>query len=277
MTTEDRSSHNGGRARLGLTFTIDYLLFNKGVKGSKEEPAGCWTEMQTACNMQNHQNPKPKEVRILPEIEGTQSGAEGKDKKVKAEERYEEQREEGEEEVTITNSTGISSETSLDKPNQSYIALISKAILASEEKKLLLCDIYQWIMDHYPYFKSKDKNWRNSVRHNLSLNDCFIKAGRSDNGKGHFWAVHPANFHDFSNGDYHCRRARRRARRVIGQHHLTQSAPYYPVLAYPHRTSCWCCPAPAHPLTCLATRLYWPWPSVQARDGVHLGLHGPSP
>ena len=42
-----------------------------------------------------------------------------------------------------------------DKPTQSYIALISMAILASEEKKLLLCDIYQWIMDHYPYFKNK--------------------------------------------------------------------------------------------------------------------------
>uniref|UniRef100_A0A8C8S1K2 Forkhead box protein G1 n=1 Tax=Pelusios castaneus TaxID=367368 RepID=A0A8C8S1K2_9SAUR len=80
----------------------------------------------------------------------------------------------------------------LDKPNQSYIALISTAILSSPEKKLLLSDIYQWIMDNYPYFKNK-KSWRNSVRHNLSLNECFIKAGRSDNGKGHFWAIHPAH------------------------------------------------------------------------------------
>lgn len=43
----------------------------------------------------------------------------------------------------------------LDKPNLSYIALISTAILSSPEKKLLLCDIYQWIMDKYPYFKNK--------------------------------------------------------------------------------------------------------------------------
>lgn len=42
-----------------------------------------------------------------------------------------------------------------DKPAQSYIALISTAILSSPEKKLLLCDIYQWIMDNYPYFKNK--------------------------------------------------------------------------------------------------------------------------
>uniref|UniRef100_A0A8C6ZNN7 Fork-head domain-containing protein n=1 Tax=Nothoprocta perdicaria TaxID=30464 RepID=A0A8C6ZNN7_NOTPE len=99
-----------------------------------------------------------------------------------------------------------------DKPSQSYIALISTAILSSPEKKLLLSDIYQWIMDHYPYFKNK-KSWRNSVRHNLSLNECFVKAGRSDNGKGHFWAIHPANLEDFAKGDYHRRRARRRIRR----------------------------------------------------------------
>ncbi|TRZ07405.1 hypothetical protein HGM15179_019701 [Zosterops borbonicus] len=99
-----------------------------------------------------------------------------------------------------------------DKPAQSYIALISTAILSSPEKKLLLSDIYQWIMDNYPYFKNKEKSWRNSVRHNLSLNECFVKAGRSDNGKGHFWAIHPANLEDFSKGDYHRRRARRRVR-----------------------------------------------------------------
>ncbi|NXL82406.1 FOXA3 factor, partial [Leptocoma aspasia] len=96
-----------------------------------------------------------------------------------------------------------------DKPPQSYIALISTAILSSPEKKLLLSDIYQWIMDNYPYFKNKEKSWRNSVRHNLSLNECFVKAGRSDNGKGHFWAIHPANLEDFAKGDYHRRRARR--------------------------------------------------------------------
>lgn len=60
---------------------------------------------------------------------------------------------------------------------------------------------------------TQEKSWRNSVRHNLSLNECFVKAGRSDNGKGHFWAIHPANLEDFSKGDYHRRRARRRIRR----------------------------------------------------------------
>ncbi|KAL7396630.1 hypothetical protein ABVT39_008982 [Epinephelus coioides] len=191
MTMEDRSSRTGsGRERLGLSFTIDYLLFNKGVKGSKEEATGSRTAEQTASNMLNHQNPKPEEVGIRSEAQEKRlqrSEAKAEERKVKEEEGDEVQQEEGAEEVTTTTttttttSTSSSPEKSADKPNQSYIALISKAILASEQKKLLLCDIYQWIMDHYPYFKSKDKNWRNSVRHNLSLNDCFIKAGRSDN------------------------------------------------------------------------------------------------
>lgn len=158
MTMEDRSSRTGGRETLGLSFTIDYLLFNKGVKGSKEEATGSRTAEQTANSMLNHQNPKPKEVGIRSEIQEKRqqrSEAETEERKVKEEEGDEEQREEGEEEVTTTTSTSSSPEKSADKPNQSYIALISKAILASEQKKLLLCDIYQWIMDHYPYFKSK--------------------------------------------------------------------------------------------------------------------------
>ncbi len=155
---EDRSSCTGGRERLGLSFTIDYLLFNKGVKGSKEEATGSRTAEQTASNMLNHQNPKPKEVGIRPEVQEKRlqrSEADTEERKVKEEEGDEEQQEEGEEDVTTSISTGRGPEKSADKPNQSYIALISKAILASEQKKLLLCDIYQWIMDHYPYFKSK--------------------------------------------------------------------------------------------------------------------------
>ncbi|XP_029285480.1 forkhead box Q2 [Cottoperca gobio] len=244
MTMEDRSSCTGGRERLGLSFTIDYLLFNKGVKGSKEEATGSRTAEQTTNNMLNH--PKPEEVGICSEIQEKRlqrSAAETEEREVKEEEGDEEQQEEGQEEVTTATSTSSGQEKSADKPNQSYIALISKAILASEQKKLLLCDIYQWIMDHYPYFKSKDKNWRNSVRHNLSLNDCFIKAGRSDNGKGHFWAIHPTNYQDFSNGDYHCRRARRRVRRVAGQLPLSSlRSPYHPAFTRPHRTTSYVIP-----------------------------------
>ncbi|XP_042858399.1 uncharacterized protein LOC122263721 [Penaeus japonicus] len=102
------------------------------------------------------------------------------------------------------------------KPQHSYIGLIAMAILSSPDKKLVLSDIYQYILDHYPYFRSRGTGWRNSIRHNLSLNDCFVKAGRSANGKGHYWAIHPANIDDFRRGDFRRRRAQRRVRKHLG-------------------------------------------------------------
>lgn len=102
------------------------------------------------------------------------------------------------------------------KPQHSYIGLIAMAILSTPDGKLVLSDIYQHILDHYPYFRSRGPGWRNSIRHNLSLNDCFIKAGRSANGKGHYWAIHPANVEDFRKGDFRRRKAQRKVRRHMG-------------------------------------------------------------
>ena len=99
-----------------------------------------------------------------------------------------------------------------EKPTQSYIGLIGKAILSSPQKKLVLSDIYNHILTHYPYFRNKGPGWRNSIRHNLSLNDCFIKVGRSPNGKGHYWAINPVNYDDFSRGEYKRKRAPKKNR-----------------------------------------------------------------
>uniref|UniRef100_A0A1I7VAV2 Fork-head domain-containing protein n=1 Tax=Loa loa TaxID=7209 RepID=A0A1I7VAV2_LOALO len=102
------------------------------------------------------------------------------------------------------------------KSQPSYIGLIAMAILSSREQKMVLSEVYQWIIDNYPYFRTRAVGWRNSIRHNLSLNDCFIKAGRSTNGKGHYWAIHPANLDDFKKGDFRRRRAQRKVRRHMG-------------------------------------------------------------
>ncbi|RWS10853.1 fork head domain-containing protein FD5-like protein [Dinothrombium tinctorium] len=102
------------------------------------------------------------------------------------------------------------------KPQHSYIGLIAMAILSSPEKKMVLSDIYQYILDNYPYFRNRGPGWRNSIRHNLSLNDCFIKAGRSANGKGHYWAIHTANIEDFKKGDFRRRKAQRKVRKHMG-------------------------------------------------------------
>ncbi|XP_075163422.1 forkhead domain 102C [Haematobia irritans] len=102
------------------------------------------------------------------------------------------------------------------KPQLSYIGLIAISILSSKENKLVLSDIYQYILNKYPYFRTRGPGWRNSVRHNLSLNDCFIKSNRSHNGKGHYWTIHPANMEDFRNGDFRRRRAQHRVRKHMG-------------------------------------------------------------
>ena len=110
---------------------------------------------------------------------------------------------------------GLMGETTAEKPPHSYIALISMAILSKPDRKILLCDIYQYIMDNFGYYNNKEKAWRNSIRHNLSLNECFVKNGRADNGKGNYWSIHPACVDDFSRGDFRRRQARRRARKSM--------------------------------------------------------------
>ena len=102
--------------------------------------------------------------------------------------------------------------TGKEKPTLSYIGLISMAILSAPEQRMLLSEIYSWIAKNFPYYKQRDRSWRNSIRHNLSLNECFIKAGRSETGKGNYWTIHPANASDFGQGDFRRRRARRRVR-----------------------------------------------------------------
>ena len=102
--------------------------------------------------------------------------------------------------------------TGKEKPIYSYIGLISMAILSTPEQRMLLSEIYSWIAKNFPYYKQRDRSWRNSIRHNLSLNECFIKAGRSETGKGNYWRIHPANASDFGQGDFRRRRARRRVR-----------------------------------------------------------------
>ncbi|XP_030001841.1 forkhead box protein N2-like isoform X2 [Sphaeramia orbicularis] len=80
------------------------------------------------------------------------------------------------------------------KPPYSFSSLIFMAIEDSPDKRLPVKDIYEWIINNFPYYRTASGGWRNSVRHNLSLSKSFQRIQRDKNqsvGKGSLWCVCP--------------------------------------------------------------------------------------
>ncbi|BFZ19149.1 hypothetical protein BsWGS_22188 [Bradybaena similaris] len=91
-----------------------------------------------------------------------------------------------------------------EKPPYSYIALIVMAIQSSPAKRCTLSEIYNFLQQRFHFFRGNYQGWKNSVRHNLSLNECFVKLpkGVGRPGKGHFWTIDPGAEFMFEEGSF---------------------------------------------------------------------------
>lgn len=120
----------------------------------------------------------------------------------------------------------------LVKPPYSYIALITMAILQSPKKRLTLSEICDFISNRFPYYREKFPAWQNSIRHNLSLNDCFVKIPREPGnpGKGNYWTLDPESADMFDNGSF--LRRRKRFKRQQAPELLREHGTFVPAYGY---------------------------------------------
>ncbi|XP_031553940.1 forkhead box protein D5-A-like [Actinia tenebrosa] len=98
------------------------------------------------------------------------------------------------------------------KPPYSYIALIAMSILDTPDKRQTLSGIIDFIKKNFEYYGGECpvKGWQNSIRHNLSLNDCFVKTWRdpTNPSKGHLWTLHAKSMDMFEGGSFMRRKKR---------------------------------------------------------------------
>ncbi|KAI0997062.1 hypothetical protein K3495_g11124 [Podosphaera aphanis] len=86
--------------------------------------------------------------------------------------------------------------TSGGHPGEPYAKLIHRALMSSPTRSMVLQEIYQWFRTHTPERTRKSETgWKNSIRHNLSMNAAFKKvervSRRDTSKKSTEWALEP--------------------------------------------------------------------------------------
>ncbi|XP_061662193.1 forkhead box protein M1 isoform X2 [Syngnathoides biaculeatus] len=72
-----------------------------------------------------------------------------------------------------------------------YVAMIQFAINSTKNGRMTLKEIYKWLQEHFHFFKDENKPWwKNSIRHNLSLHEMFVRKPSPD-PKVSYWTIRP--------------------------------------------------------------------------------------
>lgn len=79
-----------------------------------------------------------------------------------------------------------------DKLQKNYKNIIIEALKASPTKKLSLAEIYSYFENKYGFPQEDSTTWKNSIRHNLSVNNIFKRVPRDENifsMRGMLWTI----------------------------------------------------------------------------------------
>merc|ERR1712156_1212806 len=148
-------------------------------------------QQQQAVYQQTQQQRPAKSVRVLPPVSSPMQQVPSSASSTTSSNRKKNQKSQN-----GSNASGNEGkENGFPKPAYSYSCLIALALKNSHTGSMSVSEIYKFMCEHFPYFKNAPSGWKNSVRHNLSLNKCFEKIEKpQSNGsqrKGCLWAMNP--------------------------------------------------------------------------------------
>ncbi|KAF8540515.1 hypothetical protein BDD12DRAFT_880464 [Trichophaea hybrida] len=91
------------------------------------------------------------------------------------------------------NNLPMSSRAQFNEKQEPYAVIIYRALMSVPDKRMVLADIYDYFRQNQPARAERDSGWKNSIRHNLSMNGDFIKEPLpdepQDNAKRNIWVL----------------------------------------------------------------------------------------